>query len=172
MLYRFHRHWKYLVVSGTVMVIIFLILFGVACYYRRSHGKFDPENPVPPCSRSGPPVTPYAPTTQPMRPKEHIVFPMKAHCTPGLSTHDLRSSSIPLPLARPQRDQSFVNSLRSYAEENEEREKLNRGKRSVPTLDTPGKSLEDMEKLIRERLRTTGRPGIPISVTAKMRRGV
>jgi hypothetical protein len=107
------------------------------------------------------------PFTQNLHPKEQQNVPLSAR---SRSEGDLGYPFTSPPVARPPPSYTFGATIRAYASESRSDNNLVGRERSAEETGTLTRSLSRMERLIMERIRTTGRPDIPISATPKIMR--
>lgn len=155
------------------MISISIVLFAAVYYRRRRHHQM---KPAVRSKRTRQPRIPLrtipSSSNDPLRSEDQPYWPSRPRSTIGSSFPDLRSPTICSPLDSPSAiyvpgaNYSFSNSLGDYGEE--VREELARGRGGSGTnLGTPGRSREDMERLIGQRLRTTRRPDISLGQTSR-----
>ncbi|KAH7391700.1 hypothetical protein BKA66DRAFT_439500 [Pyrenochaeta sp. MPI-SDFR-AT-0127] len=159
----FDHNWKYFVAAVVVTATIFTVLFALTCYCRcRNRRNSDLEGPdTNPHSGLIPLQLLSSRSSQSLCQKGQSDW-LKQCDTVGLDTGKIRSSSIMWPPATLPTSPSFAHSLGVYADEEQEHRRLKKVWPRSMVADILGMSLEDTEDLIRERLRTTGRPGIPL----------
>jgi hypothetical protein len=166
MVARLHRNGKYLATAVGVTIIVVAAL--LVAYYRHrknyeSHVKSDPI-----CNHSITLKTLTSPSAQPPRPDPRQDWLLKTRADTESSSPPIATSSVSSPLAPYIPVFRLGGTVRMYAEPNSGQDASGRGNIEGPA--TPMRSLSKTERIIRERIRTTGRPNIPISATPKVTR--
>ncbi|KAJ6277378.1 hypothetical protein J3E71DRAFT_347553 [Bipolaris maydis] len=158
------RNGKYFAIIGGGVVILVAIILILVHLYKRHHRKSALEN-ARQCHRFIPLQDIHPLPSQPVDPDTHRQLHLQPHSSSESNLgYPLRSPGI----ARPQPSFPFSATVRAYASESRSETDLREMQRPAARCDTLCRSLSRTERLIMERIRTTGRPDIPISATPKI----
>ncbi|KAF1845593.1 uncharacterized protein K460DRAFT_405843 [Cucurbitaria berberidis CBS 394.84] len=163
----FRRNWKYILLASFLTLSIFSILLSLAYCYRRKQRKSNLEN-----SRKRNGLIPLqlvpSQSIQPLRSDDRSDWPLRSPSSAGPRTYDLGGPSISSPHAPPTSSYSLRNSPSRKQESliGQKERIIRRSSRTVAGAQL--RSLEDTERLIQERMRNTGGPGIPLPPRSKI----
>ncbi|OAG13879.1 hypothetical protein CC77DRAFT_590263 [Alternaria alternata] len=158
---------KYLATAAGVILAIIAALLGIVYYRRRNNHNSKLANQQV-HGRSIALQSPTCQAAQSLRLDAEQDRHLKTSANADSLLLAIHSPSVPPPFAPPTPSHKLGHTIRVYAKRDNEGDDLGRSDVEGPT--TLVRSLSRTERLIRERIRMTGRPDIPISATPKITR--
>ena len=164
---RSDQNSKYLATAAGVILAIIAALLGIVYYRRRNNHNSKLANQQV-HGRSIALQSPTCQAAQSLRLDAEQDRHLKTSANADSLLLAIQSPSVPPPFAPPTPSHKLGHTIRVYAKRDNEGDDLGRSDVEGPT--TLVRSLSRTERLIRERIRMTGRPDIPISATPKITR--